>query len=187
MFGKSLFLTEEIPTMLFLFSIFNTTNKVSIMKIILFILSGIFSFGAFAQDTLYTTKGKIITGKVAEITPTEIKYKRAANPDGPLYVVDRSEIVLIHYKNGSKDVFESSETVNSNNTQTTSNDNTVIVDQRPRVNVVVGSPLPYIAWGAWGWGWNRPYYNRGYWGGNYWGGGHHHHHHHYHGHYGYRR
>ena len=146
------------------------------MKTILFILLGIFSFSAFAQDTLYTTKGKIITGKVIEVNTLEIKYKRAANPDGPLYIVDKTEIVLIHYKNGSKDVFESSENVNSSNSQTNSNDNKVVIDQRPRINVVVGSP--YVAWGAlgWGWGWNRPFYNRAYWGGNYWRGGHHHHH-----------
>lgn len=150
------------------------------MKTILFILSGIFSIGAFAQDTLYTTKGKIITGKVIEVNSQEIKYKRAANPDGPLYVVDKTEIVLIHYKNGSKDVFENSGTVNSDNSQNNSNDNTVVVDRRPRVNVVVGTPLPYVAWGGWGWGWNRPYYYRGY------RGGYHHHHHGHFGHFGHR-
>ncbi len=78
------------------------------MKSILFILLAIFGISAFAQDTLYTTKGKIITGQVKEITQHEIKYKRAANPDGPLYVVDKTDIVLIHYKNGSKEVFENS-------------------------------------------------------------------------------
>lgn len=155
------------------------------MKHVLFILSGIFSIGAFAQDTLYTTKGKIITGRVIEITQQEIKYKRAANPDGPLYVVDKTDIVLIHYKNGSKDVFESSEETSSNNLQNNSNDNTVIVDRRPRLNVVVAPPLPYFAWGTlgWGcgWGWNRPYYFGGY------RGGHHHHYHYGHrGHFGRR-
>lgn len=153
------------------------------MKNILFILSGIFSFGSFAQDTLYTTKGKIITGQVIEITPQEIKYKRAANPNGPLYVVDKTDIVLIHYKNGTKDVFENSDEINSNNPQNNSNDNTVVVDRRPRVNVIVGAPLPYFAWGGlgWGWNWNRPYYYRGFRGGY-----HHHHHHRHYGHFGRR-
>ncbi|MBA3681236.1 MAG: hypothetical protein H0W73_08740 [Bacteroidetes bacterium] len=155
------------------------------MKNILIIIATIFNIGAFAQDTLYTTKGRIITGQVIEITPQEIKYKRAANPDGPLYVVDKTDIVLIHYKNGSKDVFENSSTISPDNSQNNSNDNTVVVDNRPRVSVVVGTPLPYIAWGALGWGWNRPFYHRSYNRG-FWGGGHHHHHGH-HGHYGHRR
>jgi len=150
------------------------------MKTILFIAATVFGAGVYAQDTLYTTKGKIITGQVTEVNQQEIKYKRAANPDGPVYVVDKTDIVLIHYKNGSKDVFEnsgSSEEVASNSS---SNDNTVIIDRRPRVNVVVGNALPYLAWGTlgWGWGWNRPYYYRG----HRWGHGHHHHHHRHFGH-----
>lgn len=153
------------------------------MKNILFIIATVFSTGAFAQDTLYTTKGKIITGQVTEVNQQEIKYKRAANPDGPVYVVDKTDIVLIHYKNGSKDVFENSGSSEeaSSNSSNSSNDNTVIIDRRPRVNVVVGNTLPYLAWGTlgWGWGWNRPYYYRG----HRWGHGHHHHHH---GHFGHR-
>ncbi|MBA2612759.1 MAG: hypothetical protein H0U95_12355 [Bacteroidetes bacterium] len=158
---------------------------------------------ALAQDTLYTTKGKIITGQVTEITQHEIKYKRAANPDGPLYVVDKTDIVLIHYKNGSKEVFENSGTASKNN-QTSSNQNNtyddpVYVNTRPNVNVVVAAP-PVVAfaggwgWGWGGWGWNRPYcggyyrnfggYHSGYYHGGYghhYGGGHHG------GHYGHRR
>lgn len=134
------------------------------MKTIFFIFATVFGASVFAQDTLYTTKGKIITGQVIEITQQEVKYKRAANPDGPLYVVDKTDIVLIHYKNGSKDVFENSGSgeASASDMQTNSSNNTVIIDRQPRVNVVVGSALPYLAWGARGWGWNRPYYYRGF-------------------------
>lgn len=151
------------------------------MKNILFILSTIFGFSAFAQDTLYTTKGKIITGQVKEITQHEIKYKRAANPDGPLYVVDKTDIVLIHYKNGSKEVFENSGTVASN-VSSDDNSDPVYVNTRPRVNIVVGAAPLYAFAGGWGWGWGGWGWNRSYYGGYYRNYGHHHwlHNHHNH-------
>ena len=44
--------------------------------------------------------------KVLEITLTEIKYKRASNMDGPLYSIAKSDVFMIKYANGEKDVFE---------------------------------------------------------------------------------
>ena len=65
-----------------------------------------------AQDTLYTRNGDVINAKVAEITQLEIKYKKTSNPDGPLYTIDKDEVALIHYKNGSKDVFTENSSTN---------------------------------------------------------------------------
>jgi len=149
----------------------------------LFILIAIFSFAGFSQDTLYTTGGKVITGKVTEISQTEIKYKSASNPDGPLYVIDKSTIVLIEYKNGSKDVFQNSSTnssnTNSDNSTQGNNNSSNYVTRRPSFNIIVG-PTPFFAWGG-GWGVNRSYYR---------GGGYRYHGHHSHyghsGHYGRR-
>lgn len=58
-----------------------------------------------AQDTLYLKNGEFIVGKVLEVNPTEVKYKKAQIMDGPIYVSYKSDIALIQYKNGFKEVF----------------------------------------------------------------------------------
>lgn len=71
-------------------------------------MAGLLTVGlTHAQDTIYTRNGSVINGKVAEITQAEIKYKKASNPDGPVYSMGKEDVVLIHYRNGSKDVFAS--------------------------------------------------------------------------------
>ena len=172
----------------FLFSTFNISN-LRVMKtlgILTFMVLFNINTNGFSQDTLYTKEGNTINGKVTEVTPDQIKYKKASNPDGPSYVINRSEVVLIHYKNGSKDVFQNSQngsgynTASNNNSNQNNNSNAdpVYVNTRPNVNVVVGG-APYLAlgggwWGGWGWGgyYGRPYYG-GYWHRNYYGGYHH--------------
>lgn len=52
-------------------------------------------------DTLYLRKGGEIAGKVIEINPTEIKYKRCDNLDGPLIVIPKNDVKFIRYTNGT--------------------------------------------------------------------------------------
>ncbi len=111
---------------------------------------------SFAQDTLYTVSGQKIPAKVVEINQTEIKYKKANNPDGPVYVVDKTDIALIEYKNGTKELYGtgsgSNEGVNTGDQSVATNGQ----QPRSRVNVIIG--------GGWGWGW--PIFNSwGWWGG----------------------
>ena len=119
----------------------------SISLIILFILSvGILA----AQDTLYMKNGEKINGKVLEVGTTEIKYKKAQNPDGPTYVTLKTEVALIEYKNGYKEVYNNDGTNNNgrndnytgnfNQRKNNGNNNTVII-------------LPRIGWGM-GWMWH---------------------------------
>ena len=44
--------------------------------------------------------------KVLEITSAEIKYKKGSNPDGPTYSIAKSDVFMIKYANGEKEVFE---------------------------------------------------------------------------------
>lgn len=63
------------------------------------------AFKAYSQDILYTTSGnKIKVSKVTEINIKDIKYKDFTNPDGPTYVIAKTDIVLIQYANGTTDV-----------------------------------------------------------------------------------
>jgi hypothetical protein len=51
--------------------------------------------------------GEEIKSKVTEIGTTEIKYKKFDNPDGPLIVIPRADVLMIKYENGTKDVINS--------------------------------------------------------------------------------
>lgn len=63
-------------------------------KIGLALIFGLIALSGWSQsDTLFTNKHKKIPCKISEINDSEIKYKRAESPDGPLYVVDKSTII----------------------------------------------------------------------------------------------
>lgn len=75
---------------------------------------------AHAQDVIVFRNGEETEVKVEEVSPTEVKYKKYSNIDGPLYVADKSEIFMIKYKNGEKDVFDSVTPAQPTQTQTKS-------------------------------------------------------------------
>ncbi|GAA4368108.1 hypothetical protein GCM10023185_40560 [Hymenobacter saemangeumensis] len=73
-----------------------------LLSLFLFLLSG---FVAQAQDLLTKRNGDELLVKVVEITSSEVKYRRADNLDGPLITVWKSDVFMIRYANGTKDVF----------------------------------------------------------------------------------
>lgn len=56
-----------------------------------------------SQDTLFMKNGVKVATKILEISPTEIKYKKTDNLDGPVFTTHGSDISLIKYQNGSVD------------------------------------------------------------------------------------
>ena len=64
-------------------------------------------------DILTLRDGSEISAKVVEITSNEIKYKKCDYQDGPLYTKLKSDVFMIKYSNGTKDVFSSKETSDS--------------------------------------------------------------------------
>ncbi|MES2590940.1 MAG: hypothetical protein V4608_03560 [Bacteroidota bacterium] len=71
------------------------------------ILLGVIGFNvdSFAQDTLIMKTNAEIVGKITEINQTEIKYKKADNINGPVYVANKWEVSKVKYSNGTTDVF----------------------------------------------------------------------------------
>lgn len=59
----------------------------------------------YGQDVITLRSGETINGKVTEVGTTEIRYYKADNVDGPVYVTNKSDVVQIVYSNGTKDVF----------------------------------------------------------------------------------
>ena len=75
-------------------------------KIIFTILTSIFTMSfCFSQDIITKKTSDDIQAKVLEVTTTEIKYKRFDNPDGPIFTILKSEVLMVRYENGTKDIF----------------------------------------------------------------------------------
>jgi hypothetical protein len=56
-------------------------------------------------EEIITRNGDIIEAKIIEVGVTEIKYKKCSNKEGPSYSILKSDVFMIKYKNGDKDVF----------------------------------------------------------------------------------
>jgi hypothetical protein len=59
----------------------------------------------YAQDVVIFKNGEETEAKVEEVSRDSIRYKKASNPDGPTYSVPVSDVFMIKYANGKKDVF----------------------------------------------------------------------------------
>jgi hypothetical protein len=77
------------------------------MKQLLYIPLFIFCANTLrAQDTIIKRNDVRIIGKVTEIGPAEVKYRRMDMPDGPLFIERKEEIRMIIYKGGQKEIFD---------------------------------------------------------------------------------
>ena len=85
-----------------------------ITKTIFFIaMMFVFSNLYYAQDMITKKTGEDISAKVLEVTSSEVKYKKTDNLEGPIFTILKSEVLIIRYKNGTKDVFSNAKDVNS--------------------------------------------------------------------------
>lgn len=77
------------------------------MKRLVFVTALVlFGVTAFAQDVITTKDGDDIQAKVIEITETDVMYKKYSNPNGPTYIISKSDILIVRYENGEKEVFK---------------------------------------------------------------------------------
>jgi hypothetical protein len=77
------------------------------MKKKLLILVSVIGFGVIsnARDVITLKNGTDINALVQKVGDIEIEYKRFDNPSGPNYTLKKSEILMIRYENGTKDIF----------------------------------------------------------------------------------
>jgi hypothetical protein len=66
-----------------------------------------FSTISFSQDLITKKNGEEIKAKILEVTQSEIKYKNFDQQSGPLFTIQKSEIFMIRYENGTKDILNS--------------------------------------------------------------------------------
>lgn len=80
------------------------------MKKLLIIIISLHFFNVInAQDIIIQTNGDEIKAKVLEISDVIIKYHKYENLTGPVYSINKSEVFMIKYENGTKDVFGKNE------------------------------------------------------------------------------
>lgn len=60
-----------------------------------------------AQDIITLKNGEDLKTRILEVLDGEIKYKRFDNLDGPVFTIRKSEILMITYQNGTRDVMSS--------------------------------------------------------------------------------
>lgn len=85
-------------------------------KIIFYTVITIYTLtNSFSQDMITKKSSEDIKAKVIEVTTTEIKYKKFDDISGPLFTILKSDVLMIRYENGTKDIFnEVQNTVTAN-------------------------------------------------------------------------
>jgi len=71
----------------------------------------------FGQDNIIFKDGEEQLVKVLQINPDNIEYKKFSNPQGPTYTLDKTDIFMIKYENGEKDVFSETEFYGNNSSK----------------------------------------------------------------------
>ncbi len=90
------------------------------MKRVLFVTAlMLFGMAAAAQDVITTKDGDDIQAKVIEITETDVMYKKYSNLNGPTYILSKSDILIVRYENGEKEVFRETSKANAYKPNTT--------------------------------------------------------------------
>lgn len=79
-------------------------------KITLTLLALLPYFVCQAQDVIMKRNGDEVQAKVQEVNNNEIKYKRYDNLEGPMISIAKTEVFMIKYENGTKDLFSSTPT-----------------------------------------------------------------------------
>jgi len=79
------------------------TKNFKLFTLLAFI--SLFGFSTMAQDIIVLKNGEEIKSLVQEIGMEYVKYKKFDNQTGPIYNISKTEIFMIKYENGTKDVF----------------------------------------------------------------------------------
>src|SRR6476659_11415796 len=74
-------------------------------KTTLLLVAQIVACWLLSQDVIFLKNGGELKAKVLEVLPDIVRYKKWDNQEGPSYSESRTNIVMIKYQNGTKDVF----------------------------------------------------------------------------------
>lgn len=63
------------------------------------------TFSCYSQDLITKKNGEDVKAKIIEVATLEIKYKKFDNLTGPIFTLLKSDVLLVRYENGTKDIF----------------------------------------------------------------------------------
>lgn len=75
-------------------------------RLTLLVLLLVAALPLMAQDMIVRRDGSVVQAKILEVSSSEIKYKKFAKPDGPLFVLKTSEIISINYEDGEVERYD---------------------------------------------------------------------------------
>ena|GEM_PF-6692952 len=81
-------------------------KRVCIVVSVFLFIGGLFSVNA--QDMIILRDGNMIEAKVMEIHPSEIRYRRIDNLNGPMFIIPKDRVLSIKYENGVLDIINAS-------------------------------------------------------------------------------
>jgi len=114
------------------------------MKTLIIALLGTLSFGTInAQDKLYKKNGDMIEVKVTEINARVVSYKKADNPEGPTYTINKADVSKVVYPNGSEDFFGEAENKRSIDRKPKKYGNNILSVMPMQITSNVGVGLAY--------------------------------------------
>jgi len=62
-----------------------------------------------AQDIITQRDGTDIQAKVTEVGTSQISYKKYSNLNGPTYIIDKKDILMITYENGEREMYNTTQ------------------------------------------------------------------------------
>ena len=92
-------------------------------------------------DLIIKRDGSEVSAKIIEITSGEVKYKKCGYIDGPTFSMKKSEIFMLKYGNGTKEVFENTPATPSHQEQYSSRSNNTYKARRPHGLAVAAMSL----------------------------------------------
>jgi hypothetical protein len=102
------------------------------MKKLFFLCVTLFiSLAAYSQDIIIKKSGEEVKVKILEIGVSEIKYKRFDFQDGPVYSINKGEVVLVRYENGVNEVITTAPATTPTTPTTTPTTPTVVTTPTP--------------------------------------------------------
>ncbi|MEE4197968.1 MAG: FISUMP domain-containing protein [Bacteroidales bacterium] len=96
----------------------------NVIKQLFFFVFILLNISLSAQDVIKKTSGQEIVCKVVEITPELVKFNKTSIKDGPLFTIYISNVDMIIFADGSKEVF------NSSTNQSLNEESDIFIDTR---------------------------------------------------------
>lgn len=84
---------------------FQGQSQKTAMKVFLFLLGLSGSLLSYSQDRIHKKDGHIIAAKVTEVGVDEIKYLLEDDPAGPIYVIEKIQLIKIVFANGRVETY----------------------------------------------------------------------------------